>query len=157
MQHGLTVENQACNFQTREHIAAVARLLHVMAKELLDRCDRHDLSKLESPEVEGFTRMTPALAATEYGSAENDANKTALGDALAHHYAVNRHHPEHFKNGVNDMNLIDVIEMFCDWKAAGGRHKSGNIRKSIDINRTRFRLSDQLVNIMENTIDLVGE
>jgi len=154
----LTIENKACNFETREHIALVGRLMHGLVKEMLDRCDRHDLSKLERPEVEAFTVMTPALSQTDYGTAQNDANKALLGDALAHHYSKNRHHPEHFKNGVDDMNLIDIIEMFCDWKAAGTRHKSGgNIRKSIEINRDRFKLAPQLVRIMENTIDLVGE
>lgn len=158
MTSGLTLENRACNADTREHIALVGKLMHAIAKEILDRCDRHDLSKLDHPEVDGFTQMTPELAKSEYGSQENQGAKEGpLRDTLAHHYANNRHHPEHFKEGIDDMNWVDILEMFCDWKASSSRHKSGNIRKSIEINRDRFKMSAQLVRIMENTIDLVGE
>jgi hypothetical protein len=64
------------------------------------------------------------------------------------------HHPEHFKDGVDDMNLLDIMEMFCDWKAAGERHNDGNILKSIERNADRFGLSPQLVRILENTAKL---
>jgi len=51
------------------------------------------------------------------------------------------------------MDLFDVIEMFFDWYAAGKRNKDGNIYKSLDINKERFKISDQLYNIMKNTAD----
>ncbi len=70
---------------------------------------------------------------------------------LDHHYAANSHHPEHFKNGVDDMNLMDLVEMFCDWIAATRRHADGNIFNSIRHNKDRFKLSDQLVSILGNT------
>lgn len=53
------------------------------------------------------------------------------------------------------MNLIDLLEMFCDWKAASERHNDGNLRKSIEINATRFGMSPDLVSIFENTMLLV--
>ena len=71
--------------------------------------------------------------------------------ALDHHYANNRHHPEHFENGISDMNLIDLIEMICDWKSATARHSDGDIKRSIIINTNRFKLSDQLAKILSNT------
>lgn len=58
---------------------------------------------------------------------------------------------------VNDMNLIDLLEMFADWKAASERHNDGNIRKSIEKNADRFGLSPQLVRILENTIAVIGD
>src|SRR5262245_35896998 len=122
----MTLEEQATNAATRQHIATVQSLLHRVVKELLDRADAHDQSKLATPEVELFTEFTPKLATSTYGSPEYEGFRKAMGPALAHHYAKNRHHPEHFKNGVNDMSLIDVIEMFCDWKAATMRHNDGN-------------------------------
>lgn len=30
------------------------------------------------------------------------------------------------------MNLIDIVEMFCDWKAASERQLDGNLLKSIE-------------------------
>lgn len=151
----MTLEEQATNAATREHISRVQSHLHTFVKELLDRADLHDRSKLESPEVELFTEFTPKLAGSTYGSAEYNDFKKAMGPALQHHYANNRHHPEHWKNGIEDMSLVDVVEMFCDWKAASERHNDGNMRKSIEHNADRFSMSPMLVKIFENTVDLL--
>jgi hypothetical protein len=75
-----------------------------------------------------------------------------LKPALDHHYANNSHHPQFYKNGIDGMNLLDLVEMFFDWKAATERTKDGDIRKSIEINSTRFNISPQLVSIFVNTI-----
>lgn len=147
----LTIEEQATNYQTMKHIRLVGRLLHMVATQLMDRADIHDQSKLEQPEVGMFTEFTSKLAKSTYGSPEYEEFRKAMGPALAHHYANNDHHPEHFKNGIEDMNLVQLIEMFCDWKASSTRHNDGNIRKSIEINANRFRMSPQLVKILENT------
>ena len=50
------------------------------------------------------------------------------------------------------MNLLDIIEMLCDWKAATKRHNNGNIIKSIEQNQKRFRYSNELKQIFLNTI-----
>lgn len=57
---------------------------------------------------------------------------------------------------VTSMTLMDVIEMLLDWKAASLRHADGDIYKSLEINKGRFELSQQLVEIMRNTIDYFG-
>lgn len=153
----MTLEQKATNADTLKHIQEVRNALNVFVKELLDRGQQHDLSKLESPEVEAFTEFTPKLAATTYGSPEYEEFRKAMKPALDHHYAKNRHHPEHFKNGISDMTLIDVVELFADWRAATKRHHDGNLRKSISINGERFSMSPQLVKIFENTADLFDE
>lgn len=153
--NGLTLEQKATNFETMRHIQLVQSLLHRMVAELLARADKHDQSKLEHPEVEAFTEFTSRLAASTYGSPEYDGFRKAMKPALDHHYANNRHHPEHFVNGVNDMTLLDLVEMFCDWKAATTRHHDGNLRRSIEVNAGRYGLSPQLVKIFENTVELV--
>ena len=45
------------------------------------------------------------------------------------------------------MNLIDIVEMICDWKAATLRHNDGNLLKSVEINAKRFGMDDQLKQI----------
>ena len=56
------------------------------------------------------------------------------------------------------MTLFDVIEMFMDWKAATERMDTGDIYKSIEFNKGRFAMSDQLCKIFENTaIELTWE
>lgn len=153
----LTLEEKATNNDTFRHIERVRNLLNACVRELLDRGERHDQSKLEEPEVAAFTEFTPKLAASTYGSPEYHEFRAAMKPALDHHYANNRHHPEHFKDGVDDMNLLDVLEMLCDWKAASERHNDGNIRRSIEVNADRFSLSPQLVRILENTAEFLFE
>ena len=59
-------------------------------------------------------------------------------------------------SGVDGMSLLDVIEMLCDWKAAGERHADGSIDRSLKVNRERFKISDQLHAILENTVRELG-
>ena len=150
MQTNLTDAQKACNYDTMRHIERVRNLLNVFAREMLDRGEVHDQSKLESPEVEMFAKAVP-IADLTYESAEYQDSKNFLRTALAHHYAKDRHHPEHHKKGVDDMTLCDIVEMLADWKAASERHNDGNILKSIETNADRFGLSPQLVRILENT------
>lgn len=114
---------------------------------------KHDASKLVSPEKDGFDKYTPMLAKMEYGS---DEYKKCLNELqhpyLDHHYANNSHHPEHFKNGINGMNLFDLIEMLCDWNAAVKRNKNGDIEKSLEINKDRFKIEPDLYVVLGNTV-----
>jgi hypothetical protein len=110
---------------------------------------------LVSPEKEAFDELTPKLADLTYGSEEYRATLREMKPAIDHHYAHNSHHPEHYPNGIAGMNLLDIVEMFCDWKAASLRHTNGDFRRSLEINRTRFNVSDQLASIFENSIRLV--
>lgn len=148
-------EIAATNLETMRHIQKVQHFLNRCAAALIARGEDHDRSKLETPEAEMFAEYTSKLAGSTYGSPEYEGFRKAMGPALAHHYAHNRHHPEHWKDGVNDMNLLDVVEMLCDWRASSMRHNDGNLRKSIEINANRFGLSPQLVRILENTVDFL--
>jgi len=141
---------------TMLHIKRVAQLLSGAAGELLKRAGCHDDSKLTSPEKELFDVWTPKLAGATYGSEEYLGFLKELKVALDHHYANNSHHPEHYKNGVNGFDLFDLIEMFFDWKAASERHDNGDIYLSIIKNQVRFNLSDQVVDIFNNTAKKLG-
>ncbi len=166
--------------KTLEHIAEVSHRIYLVILELRDRAKAHDKSKLESTEREIFDEYTPKLKGTTYGSDEYKGYLKSMSAALDHHYANNRHHPEHFiyyecngcfkrfdkmpnhcdvcgysqftiRSDISQMNLIDIIEMICDWKAATLRHADGNIKKSIEINQKRFGFSDELASILYNT------
>lgn len=138
-------------FKTMRHIETVRNYLNVVIRELLNRAEQHDQSKLQEPELEGFDRLTNSLRNSTYGSDEYEGFKKELKSVLEHHYSKNRHHPEHFDKGIQDMNLIDIIEMLIDWKCSSMRHNDGNILKSIKINQDRFGYSDELKTILENT------
>jgi G3E family GTPase len=140
------------NMETVKHIHRVRELLYTMISKLDERARLHDLSKLQSPEQEIFGSNFKELATVEYGTPAYEAMKVKVQPAIDHHYANNRHHPEHHKDGVNDMTLIDMIEMLCDWRASSERNKNGNIRKSIDINAERYNIGEQLRGVLENTV-----
>ena len=78
-----------------------------------------------------------------------------LKPALDIHYANNRHHPEHFEDGIRGMNLLDLLEMICDWKASSERHNDGDIFKSIEINQKRFGYSDDIKAVLRNTAEFL--
>lgn len=146
-----------CQVETQKHIERVRYFIRYFTDKLTSRGVNHDHTKLESPEVEIFTEHTPALAVCTYNSHEYKKHLNAMGEALDHHYAQNRHHPEHFDNGIMDMNLIDIVEMFCDWKAASERMNDGNLLKSITINAERFGYDEQIKRIFMNTAKLFDE
>lgn len=141
---------------TLAHIAAVRAHMARFRRHLEQRAEAHDRSKLKSPEKEIFDAVTPKLKGLTYGSNEYTAALAEMGEALEHHYAYNQHHPEHYPNGIDGMTLIDLVEMFCDWKAASERHADGDFAKSLGVNQTRFGISDQLASIFENTRKAFG-
>lgn len=141
---------------TIQHVEAVRQRLNDVRDNLMNRGWKHDLSKLESPEKETFDEVTPKLKGLTYGSDEYRAALKEMKAGIDHHYANNNHHPEHWQNGIDDMSLLDVLEMFCDWKAAGERVANGDFAKSLEINKARFGISDQLANILENTRKEMG-
>lgn len=141
---------------TKEHIGKVQELVKIVTSELTVRAVRHDMSKLVEPEKSGFDMLTLKLSSLVYGSDEYKAALEEGKPTIAHHYAVNTHHPEHYENGIAGMSLLDIIEMVCDWKAASERTKQGSIAQSLIHNKERFGISDQLAAIIENTVRELG-
>jgi hypothetical protein len=140
------------NAETMRHILTVRALLMEAIRELVNRADAHDISKLGPPEVDIFTKFTPVLAGLTYGSEEYKAALKEMEVATKNHYAHNAHHPEHHREGVLDMDLFDLLEMLLDWKAATLRHKNGDIVKSLEINTKRFNIPEPLRKVLENTL-----
>jgi hypothetical protein len=138
------------------HSQRVGELIVEMAKEALDRSTCHDRSTTESPEVECFDEFTPKLKGLTYGSDEYKACLSAIKPALDHHYSEDRHHPEHFESGIDEMALVYLIEMLADWKAATERSDSGDLARSLGINKERFGISDRLMYVLWNTAEHFG-
>lgn len=139
-----------------EHISKVQVRIAEVQANLDDRAALHDRSKLEEPEKSGYDQLITQLADVEYGTLPYLLALKEAKDTIAHHYAHNTHHPEHYPNGIAGMSLLDVIEMLCDWKAASERTKQGSIAASLAHNKERFGISDQLASILENTVRELG-
>lgn len=142
---------------THAHIVRVRELLGMFAVEMIERGDAHDRSKFTPEELgplEEMQRLVEAEGQAPFGSEEYERRKAILGPMLEHHYANNSHHPEHYPNGVNDMDLFDLVEMFFDWKAASERGEESAMNLSFSANR--YDLSPQLVSIFTNTAERLG-
>jgi len=142
--------------ETKKHIQNVEKYIDCIIEDLTERAVNHDSSKLEKYELNGFSEYTPKLKHSEYGSEEYKSFLKDLQPILEHHYENNDHHPEHFENGIMDMNLMQITEMLCDWKAATLRHKNGNIYSSIEYNQDRFDYSNEFKQILINTCRSLG-
>jgi len=138
------------------HIKEVESLMYSVAKKIGQRAHNHDASKLEQPELDLFAEWGPKLKQMEYGSEEYKSALVQMGTALKHHYENNRHHPEHYDNGVDGMTLVDLVEMVCDW-IISSRRAGGHCLDSLEHNRKRFNLSPQLVRIIANTVDILED
>lgn len=138
---------------TRTHIALVGMYLGLVVEWLQDRARVHDASKLVSPEKEVFDVFRSKLDSLDIQSAEYKRALVEMGEGLKHHYRVNSHHPEHYENGINGMNLLDVIEMVCDWTAAAQRNDP-NGKVNLQWARERFGIDAQLESVIKNTLGL---
>lgn len=141
-----------CNSETHKHCQLVRRNINLFVSDLQERGLNHDATKFEEPELSIFAENTHKLGGVVYGSPEYKALSQDCLPAITHHYAKNRHHPEHWPDGIENMTLIDLVEMIADWKAATQRNKDGNIRKSIEMNAAKYKMSPQLRTIFENTV-----
>lgn len=140
---------------TRKHIEQVATFLHTVIDALRQRAIDHDRSKLEEPERSAYAVVIPQLSGLEYGSEEHRKVLGMMKPAIRHHQQSNRHHPEYHgrATGVAGMNLVDVVEMVADWKAASMRG-GDDFKKSLKVSLKRFGIGDELASIIANTAEL---
>jgi hypothetical protein len=126
---------------TYEHIGEVRGLVLGAAADLMRRAHIHDASKLVEPEVSVFDEVSPRLRKLTYGSDEYKASLAEMGEALAHHYAENRHHPEHgeqdcewrpvaeYEGFYEVSSYGDVRSLDRKVEGRGGGHKAGQYRR----------------------------
>lgn len=140
---------------TLDHISKVQTELTIIATELIERGRIHDASKLIEPEKSAYDILGEKLKGLPYGSPEYHAAINEVRPAINHHKAHNRHHPEFHLNGIQGMTLIDLVEMICDWRAAGLRDPKnpGNMMKSLDHAFERQRIPQPIYRILVNTIE----
>ena len=73
-----------------------------LARRLLQRCSKHDLSKFQG---------------IEWDTLHRDEEEQALKLAIHQHQQTNDHHPEYHVDGITAMNDAQIAEMVCDWYA----------------------------------------
>lgn len=134
-----------------KHIASVQLKLEKIKLELENRCRNHDASKLQEPEHSMWERVDREPR-YPYGSKEYQEKMDRNWFVFDQHYKNNTHHPEHFTNGVYDMDLVDIIEMLCDWISYKKNISYNEAKDTIEKQSKRFHLDDQLCSILKNTL-----
>lgn len=137
--------------ETIQHIQEVGKLLLQVIQELQQRTIKHDLSKFSEEEFNDFAKSNHKLKSIPYGSKEYAKSLKSINNAITHHYKYNDHHPQYFKNGIHDMDLIQLIELLADWYASSKRYKDGSLVNSIIHNQTRFNYNKQLTMLLAKT------
>lgn len=122
---------------------------------LQNRSLSHDDSKFGPEEFPVYASMIDEFAKHKFGTDGYIKAKEAISEATKHHFAFNRHHPEYHTNGIDGMDLLDIIEMLADWKAATLNHPDapGDMVKSLDYAVKKYNISPQLATILLNTIE----
>jgi Family of unknown function (DUF5662) len=133
------------------HIQQVRDHIDLFVVEMLKRGRKHDASKLTDAEKPTFDLVIPLLVGVSYGSPEFRTLEERAKPALAHHYACNSHHPEHYGDlGIAGMDLFDVVEMLCDWMASATRRPQDGVKLSY--NTDLFGIEPQLASVLANTL-----
>ena len=148
-----TIYNNSINYKYIDGDIKQVDLYKKYVAELMDRKINHDKTKLKHPEKEEFDKYYKSIGKISYGSEEYKKSLSNLKSALEHHYRYNRHHPEHFGNGIYGMSIMDLTEMICDWKAASDNQQNGDIYKGIEISSARFNYDKKMVKVLSNTVD----
>ena len=134
------LSNVRCVWQTTVHKFWVSWYTLGFCWRMLIISLKHDFSKYKKDEREGFASIIGTLGKMTYPSNEYRNELTKIAAILTLHYKRNSHHPEHHTNRLYDMNILEIIEMAIDWRAAVRRMKNGNIYKSIEFNEDRFSI-----------------
>ena len=138
-----------------DHRYYVKFFITKIIEELSHRANVHDSSKYSNDETVGFVKAIP-YTNIKWGSTDipNDI-ANSLQDSLLIHHSRNDHHPEYFENGIEDMDLIQLLELACDWRAAMIRHKNFDIDETICVGQTRFKFCDSIARILQNTLERI--
>lgn len=123
----------------------------IIKKYMQYKIDHHDDSKYMDPEKPVYDKYIPLLRKYKYGTPEYKKVREEMErDGLTHHYAANRHHPEHFEDGIAGMDLFDFLEHVVDCYASS-LVSDTSFRDGLEKNAERFGYPEELLSILRHT------
>lgn len=146
----METSNSSTSSYTLEHINRVKSKMEFFASVLAARGANHDNSKLTEPEYSGWLAMDQEPR-YPYGSKKYYDKMHRYKEVLEHHYSINSHHPEHFEDPSTQMDLVDLIEMLCDWFSYSNDISWLEGYDTINSQCTRFGLNDTIRHLLLNT------
>ena len=134
-----------------KHRQTVRERLLFLADELYKRAYHHDDSKLQLPEIKWLIEMDKEPR-YEYGTPGYFEKMKCWDKFFKHHYENNRHHPDHFANGIEGMNLADLCEYIVDIISYYEELHVNNALDTVNKQKERFGFDEQLTQILKNTL-----
>lgn len=135
----------------QKHKMLVKKRVDTLCRLLEERAQTHDDSKLARGEFEWWVAMDEEPR-YPYGSEEYKQKIKRWSWLLGEHYTKNSHHPEFYLNDLSEMDLLDLIEMLCDWISYNEAIDKIDAYSSIERQLKRFKFPKYLSKILENTI-----
>jgi len=121
-----------------------------LGKQLIANGFVHDASKFHGIE---FEFMSPGVDAGAEGA------KLKLKLAIQQHNSTNKHHPESWSGGIDDMPEVYLAEFVCDVKARSEEFGT-SLREWIDVSATKkwsFTKDDDVYKKIMKFVDLLCE
>jgi len=140
---------QAC------HQRRVGTLLNKIASNLNNRAIYHDASKWQDAELVPLLFIADQYNRVEYNSPAYHSLRKLIAPAIEHHEKGNRHHLGHFNNDISKMNLLDIIEMLADWKAASEKN-GGDVYNALERTAEQYKWPKELISILQNTLPFLS-
>ena len=140
-----------------QHKEGVKNYLEIITMLLNTRALTHDNSKSSEEEYK-YYKMANSVNRNDFKTYEEylDYITPTLNKGLKHHYENNRHHPEFFDNGIDDMTLIDIMEMIADWCIAI-KQNGKDLYEEVQYNFDKYNISEQLRKIIINTYKYIDK
>jgi hypothetical protein len=134
---------------TLDHIHKVQARIEEVRNRLMIRAANHDNSKLIEPELSGYEQLSTKLADVVYGTDEYRAALAEAKPVIAHHYAHNDHHPEHYDNGIAGMSLLSIVEMLAIGRAHRSALSKAASHRAWHTIKSGFGIDDQLALLLK--------
>lgn len=133
------------------HINRVQNWINRFTGILFNRGKVHDKSKLNEPEFSMWKKMDEEPR-YKYGTKEYNEKINRYKEVFNLHYQQNRHHPEHWSSFYSEMDLIDVIEMLCDWLGYKDDITIKEAEELVNIQCKRYGFNSTFQNLLYNTL-----
>ena len=129
------------------HCKDVLNIMHFMADNLRDAGEKHDWTKTTEPYKSMFYK--------DFINTMEEEMEFTDGEWYEQHCGVNeRHHLDVYVP--EDVNLVDVIEMMCDFVAAG-LARTGEVGTfTLDANTLSAAIANTLT-MIENKCEVIGD
>jgi len=131
-----------------EHSTSVSELLSGFIADLIKRVGKHDRDKTIEPQLSLWIKTEDVEIPV------SNLDNPNLKAAVEAHWKSSDHHPEHYENGISDMNLLTLVEMVVDWSARLDNNPN-SIKAWMQSARERWDICPKFAKVLSNTIYLM--